>query len=135
LLERVSWFVHDETNGRGSVNLYFENRSNLSYQRLTDYIEHIKPDQSNQVFAKVLGIPIPRTKDQLKNLQIADVYAEISFAALEPNRFGMNDSGYLNYVRNRLYRRGGNLLSYGFKLLPHDKGGVFLRQYEWLDEL
>ncbi|NNJ84062.1 MAG: hypothetical protein HKP13_03865, partial [Gammaproteobacteria bacterium] len=115
--------------------LYFESRSNMSYRALDDYLERVKADPSSELVANVIGKPIPRTGQECKNLQIADACIGACFAALEPNRYGMTDQSYITFLRERFYRRSGNLLSYGFKLLPYDGAAEFAGKNGWIREL
>lgn len=134
VIERVSWLVRDETEGQGHVDLVFEKRSNLSYEVLERYLDtQVRVDA--EVCDAVLGRVIPRGKDQSKNLQIADALVGACFGAFEPNRFGQTDPTYVQIVRSRLYRRQGNLMSYGLKLLPYDFATDGVDGLEWLDGL
>jgi hypothetical protein len=121
IIERVSWLVRDRTSGRGFTDLIFENRTNMSYPDLADYLDRLKSQPGSQLVGEVLGAPMARTKDQCKNLQITDAYLGACFCAFEPNRLGMRDTSYLRFIWERLYRRSGNLFSYGLKILPHDQ--------------
>lgn len=132
LLERVSWFVDDQG---GRVDCVFEHRSSLSYQELRDYIHRIRQDPRNQI-RPVIDQITPRNKDHCKMLQFADSCASAAYAGFQPDRYGNRESSYLHSLRGKLYRRGGNLFSYGLKLLPED--GSSLGQdpdYGWLQAL
>jgi hypothetical protein len=134
LLERVSWLVRDETEEKSKVDLVFENRSNLSYESLCNYVETvIKPDP--EVCDAVLGNITLRAKDQSKNLQIADACVGACFAALEPNEFGMTDDSYVQRLRPVFYRQGGSLMGYGLKLLPFDFATDGQSGLAWLEGL
>ncbi len=79
---------------------------------------------------------IPRGKFEQKLLQLADCAASAAFAALTPDAYGNCEPGYITVLKNHLYRRNGNLFSYGFKLFPD--GGALLAErpgYEWLKGL
>lgn len=135
LVERLSWRVRDLTDGKGYADLYFESRSNMSYRALEDYLERVKADPSSQLVADVIGKPKPRTGQERKNLQIVDACIGACFAALEPNGYGMTDQSYVTFLRERFYRREGNLSSYGFKLLPDDAAADFIGKNTWIREL
>ncbi len=135
LLERVSWLVRDKTGGKGHVDLIFENRSHTSYHEMKTYLDQIKAEPGSQIYGAVLGDPEPRGKQERKNLQIADAMLGACFTALEPNTYGMTDQSYLPYIRERFYRRNGNLLSYGFKLLPHDAADDIIDRNDWIRSL
>lgn len=135
LLERVSWLVRDKTSGKGHVDLIFENRSHTSYAEMKSYLDKLKAEPGTQIYGSVLGDPVSRTKDERKNLQIADAMVGACFNALEPNNYGMTDQAYMPYLRDRFYRRNGNLLSYGFKLLPHDAADSIANENDWIRRL
>jgi len=120
VVERLSWLVRDRTQGKGHVDLIFESRAHTSYADMKEYIDRLKAEPGSQIYGEVLGDPVPRTKQERKNLQIADALVGTCFSALEPNRYGMTDQSYMPYMQNLFYRRNGKLLSYGLKILPHD---------------
>lgn len=132
LLERVSWFVDDQG---GRVDCIFEHRSNLSYPQLRAYIQSLIADPNTEIRDVIDGI-YPRPKQQVKNLQVADACNGALYAALQPDRYGNNETAYLAMLRSRLYRRNDKLFSYGLKLFPTD-AGVLSQQpgWEWLNEI
>lgn len=133
VLERVSWFVRDTSGGRGFCNLYFENRSTMSYPALAAYLERVKREKGSRIVGHVLGPPIPRGKQEKKNLQVADCCVGACYAALEPHRrWKTTDPSYVMHLAERFYHRDANLLSYGLKLLPSTKQEDFLMSYDWL---
>lgn len=131
VIERVSWLVRDVTSGQGFVSLIFEKRTNMSYEVLNDYLDRLKAQPASQLVGQVVGQAVPRAKDQCKNLQIADAYAGACFAAFEANALGMCDGSYIGFVRERFYRRNGNLFSYGLKILPHDCADRLREGMDW----
>jgi len=135
LLERVSWLVRDKTKGKGHADLIFENRAHTSYAEMKAYLDQLKAEPGTQIYGAVLGDPTSKTKQERKNLQIADAMLGACFAALEPNSYGMTDQAYLPYIRGRFYRRNDNLLSYGFKLLPHDAAESIANENSWIRDL
>jgi len=134
VLERVSWLVRDETERTGRVDLVFENRSNLSYSALCDYVDTVVKSDP-EVSDAVLGSITLRVKDQSKNLQIADACVGACFAALEPNEFGMTDDSYVQLLRPIFYRQAGSLMGYGLKLLPFDFATDGQRGLAWVERL
>lgn len=127
--------MRDKTKGKGHADLIFENRAHTSYAEMKDYLDKLKAEPGTQIYGAVLGDPTPKTKQDRKNLQIADAMLGACFAALEPNSYGMTDQSYLPYIKDRFYRRNGNLLSYGFKLLPHDTADRIANEHEWFRSL
>lgn len=134
IVERVTWRVRDLTEGKGLVDLQFESRASMSYSDLNNYLKAVASTPGSEVYGEVLGRAIPRTKN-LKNLQIADSYIGACFKAFEPNIYGMTDPSYVPFISDRFYRRGGNLLSYGLKVLPHDAAERLVEQNQWLKGL
>lgn len=132
LLERVSWLVGD---AGGRVDCIFENRSNLSYTALEKYITALASDRGCEIRPVIDSIS-PRNKAQSKILQIADAAAGAAFAAFRPDKYGNVEPSYLLTLGPLLYRRGGNLFSYGLKLFP--RGGrelISSGDYMWLKGL
>jgi hypothetical protein len=129
LIERLTWYA-DEL-GRG-VNLFFSNRATTSYADLQDYMSWIQHDPQCQIRRGCIqGFrPVNQT---VKLVQVADFYVSAAFSALEPDSFGNSEEDYLFRVRHQLYRRYGNLFSYGFKGWPPK--GLDRRRYPWLPNL
>lgn len=133
LMERISWFGHD----RGQpVDLVFANRSNVSYDELKDYLNRIQKDSSCQIKSGVIDVSRMQCKavEQVKLLQVSDICNGACFNALEYDRFGYYDERYLLGLWDKIYRRNGNLFSYGMKFLP---SGLHLKtemkeSYPWL---
>jgi hypothetical protein len=115
LLERLSWIARD----RGRIldfTLAHIQRFPISRLRMYEsalaeredcsikwaYVEPGKIDQPARVEA----------------LQLADLVASSTAAAFEPDQYGNTERRYLEELGPRLYRRNGNLLSYGMKLHP-----------------
>lgn len=55
---------------------------------------------------------------RIEHLQLADLAASATGAAFNKDEFGNTEIRYLQELAVRLYRRNGNLLSYGLKLHP-----------------
>lgn len=132
LLERVSWYVDD--NG-GRVDCIFEHRGNLSYEELQAYIRSLISNPENQIRPVIDKIE-PRNKHQVKNLQVIDICLGAASDAFEPDRYGNYERSYLAALRSHLYRKGGNLFSYGLKLFPTAAGTLMRKPgWEWLGEI
>ena len=132
LLERVSWFVGD---AGARVDCVFENKTALSYDALRAYVTSLMATAKLSQMRSVIDGIRPTTKGQSKMLQIADVCAGAAYAALAEDEYGNHEPSYLTALSPRLYRRGGNVFSYGLKLFPAGAAALAKRPgYEWLLE-
>ncbi|MBI2872042.1 MAG: DUF3800 domain-containing protein [Chloroflexi bacterium] len=135
LLERISWYVRD--NGGGMAHLTFEKRTNMDYDAMNSYLRRlygwIPPTQVSwsHIDWKRFHI-LPKEKSRL--LQAADQVCGAVSDALEYTRLGNNEPRYVLELKERFYRRNGNLFSYGLKFL-HCKGSPlreYAAEYPWL---
>ena len=114
LYERICWYMN-ETNGIANINI--SSRGNLSKKTLSDYLNgnnHKKFEIDNSKIKSIKIIP----NERKKILQLADCCCSALFQALR-----YNDEMHFNYIKqikNKLYRKGKNLISYGLKLVPSD---------------
>ena len=114
LYERICWYMN-ETNGIANINI--SSRGNLSKKTLSDYLNgnnHKKFEIDNFKIKSIKIIP----NERKKLLQLADCCCSALFQALR-----YNDEMHFNYIKqikNKLYRKGKNLISYGLKLVPSD---------------
>jgi len=133
LLERVSWLV-SEAGAR--VDCVFENRTSLSYPVLTAYIKSLAANPSAEI-RPVIDAIVPLNRDQRKMLQVADACAGACLAAFSKDKFGNVEPSYLLGLEDHLYRRGGNLFSYGLKLFPKGADKLMTEEdtYNWLANL
>ncbi|QPC82127.1 DUF3800 domain-containing protein [Phototrophicus methaneseepsis] len=116
LMERISWHIYAE-NASGTVT--FSTRKNKYNQYLQNRIPdlmHRGPESIKPVFEKNAFRLV--SNDQLKMLQIADIYAGIASNAIEPDNFGFCEGRYLKRVAHQLYTKYGKIFSYGLKLYP-----------------
>lgn len=129
LIERLTWYA-DEL-GR-TLNLFFSNRASTSYADLQTYMEWIQNDPDCQIRRGCIQTfkPVNQT---VKLVQVADFYTSAAASAIEPDSFGNCEEDYLLRVKAQLYRRYGNLFSYGFKGWPPK--GLDRKRYPWLDSL
>lgn len=126
LIERISWLCRDSRGsipeGDGKVKIVFSRRGKLSYQDFRDYLERLKgfDDPEIQINWHVVDIPAIEARDHSTRagLQIADVIATAMTAGLEPDFYGNCERRYAEILKPRIYRRRGNFLSYGVKLVP-----------------
>ncbi len=123
LLERLSWLCRDSrlaNQGDGKVELIYSNRSKMSYEDLTGYLEHLKrePNPSRvRIEWSVIDPNLVRAvnHDQLAGLQLADAAASGCFFAVRNNAYGDTEPRYLQLMRPTLYRRRSQLEGYGMK--------------------
>ncbi|MHB8928804.1 MAG: hypothetical protein ACYC9Q_14375 [Bacillota bacterium] len=117
------------------MDCIFENKASLSYDALRAYARALMADPAYQVRPVIDGIE-PRNKSQCKMLQVADACTSACLEAFEPDQFGNPETAYLEEISKLLYRRNGNLFSYGLKLFPDD-GTVLSRSrgYQWLGRM
>ena len=108
LLERLSWYARDAGNN-GKAHLIFENRSNMKYSELRDYLDKlygwIPPLQISwrNLAWKTFQVK-PKSASRL--LQASDCVAGALSDALEHTRYGNIEPRYLETLSDRLYRRG-----------------------------
>lgn len=140
LLERVSWYCRDNRlagdSGDGTAEIVFSNRSGMSYQELTDYMDvlqgrddvriHWRAIDSTQILAFSSG--------KRAGLQIADAVAGSVYSAVEKDQYGFAETQYLEMIAPTLYRRYGAALSYGLKFFPWNNGAA-LQRFPWLETI
>ncbi|MCA8895903.1 MAG: DUF3800 domain-containing protein [Amphiplicatus sp.] len=124
VIERVSWLCRDSRpkvrHGDGRVKIVFSRRGGLSYEGFKDYLLHLKGDPSTSIHWPVIDIDGIDAQDhsRVAGLQLADSGARAIIEAFEPDLFGNVEGQYLNLLRDVIYSRKGNYLSYGLKILP-----------------
>lgn len=122
LYERICWFMN-EKNGIANINI--SSRGNLSKKCLNDYLNsknHKKFEIDNTRIKAIKIIP----NERKKLLQLADCCCSALFQALK-----YNDSTHFKYIKeikNKLYSKGKNLISYGLKLVPSDSEAIELKK-------
>lgn len=116
LLERVSWFARDR--GQGKARPIFEYRANMSYDGLKDYLQMlygwVPPIQMAWPFLEWEHFSVQQ-KRQVRLLQATDALCGALSDALEISRKGFTEPRYILSLKTRLWRRNGNLFSYGLK--------------------
>jgi len=128
LLERVSWLCRDnrlDTEGDGSCEILFSNRSNMSYEDIRAYLGHLLANvgaqpQDVQIEPSVIRPdqirPIEHSK--LAGLQAADAVASSMRFAVIRNRYGEAEPAYSALLGKTLYRHKRTPMGYGIKLWP-----------------
>lgn len=126
LIERISWFCRDirrmVPEGDGRVAITFSRRGGMSYGDFQDYLRRLQGehDDSVRIHWPVIDIDAVEARDHSTSasLQIADVGASAFAAGLEPNTYGNCETRYAEILKPVTYRRKGNFLSYGVKIVP-----------------
>ncbi|MCL4476242.1 MAG: DUF3800 domain-containing protein [Nitrospirae bacterium] len=128
LLERVSWLCRDKHNpgeGNGKADIVFSNRSIMSYQELTGYLQTLKT-KSDPLDVRIDWNVIDPERvsavdhSRLAGLQIADAVASSFFFAVNVNRYGEVEGKYSRFLLPTCYRHRGVALGYGLKFWPED---------------
>jgi len=134
LLERLSWYARD--NGGQKAKLIFEKRTNMDYKELEKYLQHLRrwiPPLKISWIHLDHDIEI-LSKEKSRMLQAADLVCGALSDALEYSQLGNIEPRYILELKDRIYRRRGNLFSYGLKFL-HIKGNPLrehANEYPWL---
>lgn len=112
LYERICWYMID-CNGIANINI--SSRGNLSKKKLSEYINSNNHKKFNIDATKIKQIKIiPNERKKL--LQLADCCCSALFQSLK-----YHDKIHFEYIckiKNKLYCKNNNLLSYGLKLVP-----------------
>lgn len=128
LLERLSWLCRDHyINGEGdrTCEVVFSNRSNMSYEDIRDYLNHLIENAGSQPNEVQIQPEIIRPNEiravehsKLAGLQAADAVASSLHFAVKRNRYGEAEPAYAQHLRKTFYRNKGQLHGYGLKLWP-----------------
>ena len=122
LYERICWFMA-ENNGVANINI--SSRGNLSKKSLSYYLNNNNHKKFEIDISKIKEIKII-PNERKKMLQIADCCCSALFQALK-----YNDDMHLKYIKeikDKLYCKGKNLISYGLKLVPSDSKATELNK-------
>lgn len=127
LIERISWFCRDMRprvpHGDGRVKITFSRRGGMSYPQFREYLERLKAtkDADTRIYWPVIDIKGIDARDHSTHagLQLIDVIASAFAAGVEPDGFDNCECRYAEILKQVVYERGGNYLSYGVKFVPH----------------
>ena len=112
LYERICWYMN-KINGLANINI--SSRGNLSKTKLNAYLNNKNYKKFNIDTSRIKEIKIiPNGRKKL--LQLADCCCSALFQALKYNNKTHNE--YINKIKDKLYIKNNNLLSYGLKLVP-----------------
>ncbi len=118
LLERVSWFLRD--TGR-KADIVLSARSTPRDQELIDYItQKLLPYPHNMINSSTIEKVTAKAAGSWDLLQLADVCATATFLAYEKNGWGFRTPCFLRVIQDHLYRRDGEVSSYGIKYYLSD---------------
>jgi hypothetical protein len=132
LLERLSWFARDRS---AELQYTIAHVRRFKRSKLRQYEARLRA-MKTQIEWSALH-PRGGRLDQPKlaeALQLADITASATFAAVECDRFGNTEQRYLQELAPNLYRRPpGKVTSYGLKMHPWNSTTKAL--YPWVAKL
>ena len=140
LLERLSWYTRD-VGQDGKAYLTFENRSNMSYDDLREYLDLLSnwypPTAISWDNLEWENFEVkPKSKSRL--LQASDSVSGALSDGLEHTTLGNIEPRYILDLKGRFYRHSGRLFSYGLKFThipPWERLRALRREYEWLKQM
>ncbi|MGE3420345.1 MAG: DUF3800 domain-containing protein [Bradyrhizobium sp.] len=126
LIERLSWLCRDfrryVPEGDGRVKIVFSRRGGMSYVNFRDYLRLLRAadDPDIQIHWPVIDIEGVEAVDhgQRYGLQLADLAISGLRSALEFDHYGNLEPRFAEMLKDNVYSRNGNFLSYGAKLVP-----------------
>jgi len=145
LLERVSWYCRDHYRPKdtddGSALVIFSNRSEMSYNRLREYLTHLQ-DRSGLFDVRVdWSVIKPEqvislTHGKQMGLQIADAVASSYFYACQLNRYEFTEDRYARMLLPRVYHYNGAYRGYGLKIWPREAEKTLIENLHlnWLEK-
>lgn len=112
------------TEKEAIANINISSRGNLSKKSLSNYLNNNnhKKFEIDSSKIKVIKI-IPNERKKL--LQLANCCCSSLFQALKYN--DQVHFKYIKEIKNKLYSKGKNLISYGLKLVPSDSEAIELK--------
>lgn len=137
LLERISWFI-DDAGASNKAIVTLGHITRFKSEKLHEYRANLEfLSDTNEIRWDVFaGHPFRlAATNEVELLQLADIAASALFAAIDPGKLGITERRYLDELAPLIYRRRGNVMSYGLKVLPDDEGNRggalgFLREYQ-----
>lgn len=126
LIERMSWLCRDfrkhVPEGDGKLKIIFSRRGGMDYEDFQDYLRKLmnSTDPDINIHWPVIDIDGVEAVDHSKRygLQLADLAVGGLRSALEPDLYGNVEPRFAEILKNHVYDRNGNFLSYGAKLFP-----------------
>jgi hypothetical protein len=117
LLERLSWFARERNQIMACTIAHVVR---LKLAKLRAYESTLRSQPGCQIAWPWLGssgVAVDQPT-RLEYLQLGDLTASAIACGFEPDQFGNTENRYLCHLSPRLYRRMGNLTSYGLKMHP-----------------
>ena len=126
-------------SGDGSAQIYFSNRSGMSYQEMKEYLSLLK-DQTRITDVRIDWNAINPDKfmayspGKKMGLQIADAVASSVFFGVQPSRFGYTEDRYIRMLKPIIYHYDGRYRGYGLKFWPRelDQRLETAKELEWI---
>ncbi len=121
LYERICWLM-SERNGVANINI--SSRGNLSKKSLGNFVNsrnHKKFEIDSSKIKTIKIIP----NERKKLLQLADCCCSALFQALKYNDKTHFD--YIKIIKNKIYSKKGNFISYGLKLVPSSSNSIEIK--------
>ncbi|WP_157182687.1 DUF3800 domain-containing protein [Sciscionella marina] len=131
LLERLSWLAESRAEQLDCKLSHV--RGGHHEEHLGPYLRELKLGKQNCGidWSAVHHIEIVDPSSD-ESLDLADIAASGIASAFEVDEFGSYETRYLRRMRERFYRKGQNLFSYGLKVFPDPDGA---ETHPWLPEL
>lgn len=147
LLERVSWLCTEcrdaAEGGDGSARVIFSNRAGMSYDELRAYLRLLRRQAAAGQDVRINWDAIRAEQveavnhEKMMGLQIADAVASALFFGVQESQYGFTESRYAAMLRPVVYRRNGDYLSYGLKIIPGAAIDLVRHKDElrWIDDV
>ncbi len=121
LYERICWYMKEKS---GKANISISSRGNLSKKNLSEYLNRKNHKKFNIDVQYIKSIKIiPNERKRL--LQLADCCCSALFQALKyNNNIHFN---YIKKIKDKIYCKNNNYLSYGLKLVPSSSQAIELK--------
>lgn len=117
LLERISWYLRDS----GAIgDIILSARGTSRDYELIRYISLLLCSGRNEIAPNVIRRVTARPAGSWDLLQMADVCATATFYGYQKNPKGFSVPCYTKAIEQHLYRRNGNLSSYGLKFFDKE---------------
>jgi hypothetical protein len=127
LVERISLYCRNRVGSGSSLprlKLTLSNRGGLRQSAVDEYFRHLWHNlktqevvvDGNAVLDKILVL----SSGKAIGLQLADAIASSIFYSVEPNRYGMVETAYLQLIMPRVYSQDGFVLGHGIKVFPKE---------------
>ncbi|WP_156365301.1 DUF3800 domain-containing protein [Sciscionella sediminilitoris] len=117
LLERLTWLAKSRDHELDCTLSHV--RGGHLEERLGDYLRTLRKQREEGIEWDWVHAIDVRGQEDDERLDLADIAASGIASAFEVDEFGSYETRYLRRMRERFYRKGQNLFSYGLKVFPH----------------